>query len=222
MLESSASGQMLVRYGYLAILAGAMLEGETVVLVAGFLAHQGYLSLPWIVIFAVIGSCASDQGLFFLSRVKGAKFFARFPRVAGKAQRMAERMRSRTGALTAFALLFRFFYGVRNVAPVFLGMSGIATRRFVVLNAVGAVLWAVSFSSLGYLFAQTLEAVMGTLARYEVILALLLIAGGGAWAAWRRWKKSRENPAPSGAPAKTPAKGGPAGAEDESAPNTPQ
>ena len=189
MLEDSASGQLLARYGYLAVLAGTMLEGETVVLVAGFLAHQGYLSVPWIIVFAVAGSSISDQGLFFLSRLKGVKFVARFPRAGKRVTALAARMSRRPAALTAFALLFRFFYGFRNIAPLFLGMSPIPTLYFVLLNALGAVIWAVCFSLGGYFFAAALSAALGTLARYEVAIVVGLLLGGGAFALYRRWRQ---------------------------------
>lgn len=182
----------MAKYGYLAVLLGTMLEGETVVLAAGFLAHQGYLSIPWIVFFAVTGSTISDQGLFFLSRFKGAAFLGRFPKIADKARAMAEKMRSRPATLTAFALFFRFLYGLRNIAPVFLGMSAIPTLRFVALNAVGAVLWATVFSIAGYAFAKAFSAFMGTLAKVEGLLLLSLVVGSAAFFAYRRWRRAKE------------------------------
>ena len=191
MLESSESAQLLTRYGYLAILAGTMLEGETVVLVAGFLAHQGYLKLPWIIIAAIMGSTISDQGLFFLSRFKGTKLLSRFPKMASKVNAMTDRMRSRPVALGAFALFFRFLYGLRNISPVFLGISTIPTLEFVVLNALGAVLWAVCFSLIGYAFSGVLEAVLGNLAHVEVGIALLVILAVGGAMAYRQWKQTK-------------------------------
>ncbi|MDL2316231.1 DedA family protein, partial [Desulfovibrio sp. OttesenSCG-928-A18] len=185
MFEHSSAGQLLARYGYLAILVGTMLEGETVVLVAGVLAHEGYLSLPWIVVFAIIGSSISDQGLFFLARLKGMKLLSRFPRASARVNAMAERMRSRPVALGSFALFFRFLYGFRNVAPIFLGMSSIPALRFVLLNAIGAVFWALAFSLAGYSFALLLTSIMGTLARFEVIVLLLIILSAGSLMAWR-------------------------------------
>lgn len=180
--------ELVSRYGYLAVLAGTMLEGETVVLVAGFLAHQGYLSLPWIAICAVIGSTISDQGLFFLSRFRGKKFLARFPKASAKACSMANAMRERPVALSSFALFFRFLYGLRNIAPIFLGMSAIPTLRFMLLNAVGAVIWSVSFSLLGYLFAKTLHAFTDALAHFEMLVAGMLLGLGIAFAIYRRFR----------------------------------
>ena len=196
MFEDSASGQLLARYGYLAVLAGTMLEGETIVLIAGFLAHQGYLSVPLIIVSAVIGSSISDQGLFFLARVKGMKFLERFPKARARVTGMASRMSARPVALTFFALFFRFFYGFRNIAPLFLGLSRIPTSQFVLLNALGAVLWAVSFSLGGYFFAAALSAVVGTLARYEALIVVGLLLCGGGFAFYRRWKAAHVEDGP--------------------------
>lgn len=190
-MEDTTFAQLISRYGYLAILVGTFLEGETIVLVAGFMAYQGYLSLPWIIVCAVGGSAVSDQGLFFLARFKGIKFLSRFPRLLAKTNQLLEKARSRHTALNFLALFFRFFYGLRNVSPIFLGLSSIPTLRFVALNAVGAVLWACTFSSCGYIFAKTLETFMGTLAKFEMVIVALLVAAGVGFTFYRRWKKAR-------------------------------
>jgi len=191
MLDNTAAAHLIARYGYIAVLAGTMLEGETVVLAAGYLAHQGYLSIPWIIICAIIGSSISDQGLFFLSRIKGASLLSRFPKVAARVRLLSEKMRSKPLALTAFALFFRFLYGLRNIAPIFLGMTAIATSRFVILNILGAILWSTMFTCLGYAFAKILNTFMGTIAKVELYGLLLLVSASMAVFAHKRWKKIR-------------------------------
>ena len=188
MFEESASARFITNYGYLAVLLGTMLEGETIVLVAGFLAHQGYLSLPLIIFSAIIGSSISDQGLFFLSRLKGRKLLSHFPKLYARVVKLAEKMAARPIGLTAFALGFRFLYGLRNIAPVFLGMSNLSTTRFVVLNAIGAVLWATTFSCTGYYLAKAINAISGNLARYELVFVILLLAAGAGWTLYRHWR----------------------------------
>jgi membrane protein DedA with SNARE-associated domain len=191
MLENTAAGQLVVHYGYLAVLFGTMLEGETVVLAAGFLAHQGYVTVPGVIFCAVLGSTLSDQGIFFLTRLRGKKFLARFPGLNAKVVAFADRMKARPMGLTIFALIFRFLYGLRNIAPVFLGMSGLSARRFVCLNLLGAVLWAVLFSWSGYFLARALTVLLGTLARYEIPLVLLLLAAGFGARLYLRRRRAR-------------------------------
>ena len=48
-LASSLEG-FVENYGYWAILAGTVLEGETVLILGGLAAHQGYLELAWVLL----------------------------------------------------------------------------------------------------------------------------------------------------------------------------
>lgn len=43
---------LIENYGYLAILIGTFLESETILVLGGFIAHQGYLALPWVILAA--------------------------------------------------------------------------------------------------------------------------------------------------------------------------
>ena len=55
-------------YGYVAVLVGTFLEGETILILGGFAAHRGYMALPWVILAAFIGSLCGDQLFFFLGR----------------------------------------------------------------------------------------------------------------------------------------------------------
>ncbi len=195
MIADSPLAQFISHYGYAALAAGTVLEGETVVIIAGFMARQGYLELPWIIVWAIVGSAVSDQGLFFLARFKGAHLLQRFPKVADKVRILSEKLQKRPGALAAYALLFRFLYGLRNISPLVLGLGSIPALEFVILNLVGAVLWASTFSLLGYVFAATLETVLGKLARYEMAIVVLLLLAGAGLALYRRRKTARQSEA---------------------------
>jgi membrane protein DedA with SNARE-associated domain len=51
------------------ILVGAFLEGETLLVIAGFLAHRGYLGLPFVIAAAFAGTLAGDQLYFHIGRM---------------------------------------------------------------------------------------------------------------------------------------------------------
>ncbi len=195
LFSQTASAGLIATYGYFAIFLGTLLEGETIVFVAGFLAHQGRLSLPWIMLTAILGSTISDQGIFFLARLKGAQILARFPKAQARVASLSEKAKNRPIALAGFALVFRFIYGIRNIAPIFLGLSSIPTLRFVCLNTLGAILWSVIFSSLGYGFANVLHRMTGDLLPYEIAIVSLLIAAGIGYRMYRLQHKE-EPPAP--------------------------
>lgn len=52
---------LINQYGLLAVLAGSMLEGESVLLAAGYAAHRGYLDFPAVVAVAWLGAVVGDQ-----------------------------------------------------------------------------------------------------------------------------------------------------------------
>ncbi|HEY2406243.1 MAG TPA: DedA family protein [Polyangiaceae bacterium] len=162
------------RYGYWLVLGGTLLEGETVLIMAGFAAHQGYLVLPWVMLVAFIGSFSGDQLMFFLGRYFGERILARFQRFQNAVDRV-HALLDRRGTL--LMLGFRFVYGLRNTTPFVIGMSALSARRFSPLNAIGAAVWAVLISALGFVFGQAVEAVLHKTRRVEERALLVLVCG---------------------------------------------
>lgn len=166
-------------YGYLAVLVGTFLEGETILVLAGFVAHQGYLILPWVVIAAFLGSFCGDQLFFYLGRKHGQMILKRRPswkmRV-DKANKLLERWRA------PFILIFRFLYGLRTISPFVIGMSSVPARHFILLNGIGALVWAALVGTGGYLFGYALETVLGNVKRFEYdVLAIIILIGIVIW-----------------------------------------
>ena len=73
---------------------------------------------------------------------------------------------------------FRFVYGLRTVTPFLIGASGVSPVRFLILNTVGAFLWAVSIGVLGYLFGHVLELFIVKIERYELLLFIMIAVLG--------------------------------------------
>ena len=73
---------LVLRWGYLAVGVGTMLEGETVLLAAGAMAHKGLLALPWVMVSAFLGGVANDLMWFFVGRHAGRAFLNKRPRLA--------------------------------------------------------------------------------------------------------------------------------------------
>lgn len=190
MAQESAT-QLLSHFGYLAVLGGSVLEGETFLVAAGFLAHQGYLSLPLVIAAGAVGSVAADLGLFLLARRKGQAVLDRFPRLAGKMAKLTERLGAHPGLLYLYAFIFRFLYGLRTVSPLFLGLSRLPAPAFFLLNLTGAFLWSWLFASAGFYFARSLRHLLGSLARHEFLIAGALLAAGLGLALWLRQRRAK-------------------------------
>lgn len=168
----------VTEYGPLVVLAGTFFEGETIVLVAGFLAHQELFD-PFIVgLCAFAGAVLGDQLWFYLGRrhadhalVRRLTRQALFEKALGAIERHPRK----------FILSYRFIYGLRTVSPVALGLSGVPAGLFLMLNVIAAAVWAAVFTALGYFFGQAIEAVWGDI---QAVEHKLFLAGLGAIAAF--------------------------------------
>jgi membrane protein DedA with SNARE-associated domain len=171
--------ELIENYGYWVVFGGTLLEGESVLLLAGFAAYSGLLELHTVIGVATVGSFLGDQLWFLLGRTHGAKLLERFPKYAAPAAR-AEALLHKYH--TPIILAVRFLYGLRTILPFTIGMSSIPTLRFQALNFAGAVLWASSGAVAGYLFGNAIETFLGDFHRYEkYALAFLAVAGLAYW-----------------------------------------
>jgi membrane protein DedA with SNARE-associated domain len=167
--------QFVSEYGYWAILLWTFIEGETVVIVAGFFAHQGLLDISFVMLTALVGSFSGDQLYYYIGRHGGARL-------------IAKRKSWQVGAARVYKILdrhqyfliltFRFYYGIRNITPFAIGAAQIPRRRFFILNLIGAIIWAALFSSGGYFLGETLRVFIEDYHRYAlyVVAGLLVMA----------------------------------------------
>ena len=169
---------LIEQYGYLAVFFGCFLEGETVLVLGGFAAHLGYLSLPIVIATAAAAGFIGDQALFAIGRRWGDSVFARFLKLAAAKPRVAALL-DRHGAWAAFGL--RFLVGMRIAGAIAIGASGFPQRRFMPANAAGAIVWAVAIGSAGYAFGQAFTIFLERARHYElaafgVVAAIVALA----------------------------------------------
>ena len=166
---------LLADYGYIAVFIGCLLEGETILVLAGYAAQQGLLSLPVVVALAFVGGTLGDQGFFFIGRHYGVALLRRFPSFTSAALRV-NRLLLRHHAWLIVGV--RFMYGLRIPGPIVIGMSDVPAARFLAFNVLGAAIWAVLVTGVGYVFGQSLHWLMADLVKYEEagVLAIIGVA----------------------------------------------
>lgn len=174
-------------YGYLAVFLGTLLEGETILLSAGFAANRGLLHLPLVVAVAFVGATLGDQVAFLLGRWQGASLIARFPALAQRAPKVHALLERHDVLLI---LSVRFLYGLRIAGPVVMGTSGVRFLRFALLNMIGAALWAVVVACAGFFLGAALTAVVADLKRIEDAILIGIPAAGFIVWLWRRARAS--------------------------------
>jgi membrane protein DedA with SNARE-associated domain len=165
--------EALRSHGYWVLFIWTFLEGEAGLILAGFFAFQGYMTLPGVMLTAWGGAFLGDQFYFYLGRRHSSLIIRLFTSIMKKF-RKALRLIERYGTFVAF--ISRYTYGFRIILPVILGMSNYPGRMFFLLNLLSAALWAVIFSSLGFGFGKGASLLVEDISRYEHYLALLLAA----------------------------------------------
>jgi len=180
-------------YGYLAIFIGTFLEGETILVLGGIAAQQELLNLYTVMLCAFCGSYAGDQLAFTIGRYYGTKILERRPKWKEKYDYLFSKS---PRFITLWMVIFRFFYGLRNPTPWLLGAGNVSYKKFLVLNGIGAALWAVLVAWGGYAFGLLLENFMGKMRAVSKILIFIIISAIVIMLVWyilRKRKRNKEN-----------------------------
>jgi membrane protein DedA with SNARE-associated domain len=165
--------EYLQTHGYLVLFVWTFIEGEAGLIMAGFLAFQGYMNIFGVMVTALAGSFCGDQFYFYLGRLKGPLLLRLFTPIARKF-RKALRLIEKYGSFVAF--ISRYTYGFRIILPIILGMTNMASRRFLWLNFLSALSWSILFSLVGYLFGKSASLLVEDVEKYEPYMMLALAA----------------------------------------------
>ncbi|MEW5729119.1 MAG: DedA family protein [Pseudomonadota bacterium] len=169
---------ILTQYGYLLypiILLWTFVEGETVVIITGAIASEGKwnINVELLALFAFAGSFMGDQLYYYIGRRYGTPLLARWPTLGGKIDWAFHLVKTHP---TLFILSFRFIYGIRNIAPFVIGISGVPRLRYAVLNFIAAMIWAHTFAWGGYWLGRALEQWLGD-NKWYMLAGFVVLAG---------------------------------------------
>ena len=173
---------LIEQYGYAALIVATFVEGEVALILASYAARCGYLSLPWVMVFAALGVLISDWTCFLLGRCCSRLLFARFP---GLPQRVAGTLARIESNPNTCIIAFQFVPAASTITPIAIGVSRVSVWRFLVLDVIGVAAWTSIIASLGYLGGAALGILITD--RYErwalpLVAVLVLVA----WWAYRR------------------------------------
>lgn len=165
--------ELITRYGLIAVMLGAAVEGDFTLILAGVFAHLGYFPLPLAVAAGVLGGLVGDLAWYGLGRMRGPRF--RGGRLYRRVGPTVERLAGRLGAAQLIAA--RFVYGTKAASMVFWGLHGMRLTRFVVVDAIGCILGSLVFTGLGYAVSGSATVLLGHVRRVQLWLLGALVAG---------------------------------------------
>jgi len=166
---------------------GLLVPGETTVVLAGFFASKGdldpgtaiYIQLLKVMGFAAAGAFLGDTTGYIIGRYGVTRLASKMGRFFFVREREMEKVRyyiDKHGGKTIFFGRFTSF--LRAFAPFVAGMVHMPFRRFLFYDFLGAILWAVVFSGLGYGFFETwvrIKEIFGTAVIVALVLAVLIV-----------------------------------------------
>jgi membrane-associated protein len=157
------------------------LPGDSLLFVVGALCGAGLMSLPVAIVVLLAAAILGDQTNYMIGRHIGPKVFqweqSRF--FNKKAFDAAHAFYEKHGGVTI--IIARFMPFVRTFVPFVAGVAAMTRTKFTFYNVVGAVIWVVGITVVGYLFGN-LPWVQTHLSKIIwamiIIPGLIVIAGG--------------------------------------------
>jgi membrane protein DedA with SNARE-associated domain/membrane-associated phospholipid phosphatase len=154
---------------------GVPLPGETALVTAAAVAATGRLSIYGVVLTAALAAILGDNGGYWIGRKGGMGLVHRYGGVLHLDESKLARVHAffeRHGPKAVF--LGRFTALLRTWVAVLAGVADMPYGIFMLYNALGGILWALTFGTAGYLFGQNLPRLEHDIGRASLALALLV------------------------------------------------
>ncbi|MEI6430064.1 MAG: DedA family protein, partial [Pseudanabaena sp. ELA607] len=178
-------GYGLVFFGIMLENAGIPLPGETITLVGGFLAGSGELNYSLVLASAVGGAILGDSMGYWLGRWGGMGALEKIGKLFRLPLAELEEARERFRGNADRAVFFgRFIAVLRIFAGPMAGISGMPYGRFLVFNALGALLWGTIMVTLAYFAGRfvPLATLVTVVLRFGVIaFGVVALWFGAVW-----------------------------------------
>ncbi|GAA1315177.1 VTT domain-containing protein [Leucobacter albus] len=180
------------------VLVLAFLPGDSLLFTVGLFSATGIIDVPiWITcVLLFIFAFAGDQLGFTLGRKLGPAIFnrpkSRFfnPENVQRTHEFFEKHGPKA------IIIARFLPIIRGFVPAAAGVGNMTRKHFMVYNAIGALLWAVGVTLLGYFLGQ-----IPFVQKYSEVFIIVLVLIPGIpilielWRAFASWRRKRRGAA---------------------------
>ena len=131
-------------------IAGIIIPGATIVVLAGVLAAQGIFDIGDLFLFVAFGAIVGDNISYYLGR-HANQFFKKENKIFKLSHvQKGERFFNKHGNKSVF--LGRFVGPIRSIVPFIAGISKMNRWTFLFWNVTSAFVWAAATLALGYFF----------------------------------------------------------------------
>lgn len=121
--------------------------GMIALLAAGLLASAGSLDIALCMLTAAVANFLGDEGLYYFAKLNKAQVLANFKKHRRKLA-LAQILFKSYGIYIIIAK--KYIYGLKTLIPLAIGLSKFDAKKFTLINALGAILWAISLGLLAF------------------------------------------------------------------------
>ena len=182
--------------------AGALVPGETSLIVAGALASQGRLSLPFVIAVAGGAAIVGDNIGYLIGRRGLRRLLDRPGRRSAVRRRLLARGEDfflRHGSAAVF--FGRWLPGLRVFASWLAGANRMHWPRFLFWNALGGIAWAATVGTVAYLLGRSAGGSLGAIGFVGLGIAAVVYVASRIRERMRRVEREEPPSRPSPGPA---------------------
>jgi undecaprenyl-diphosphatase len=185
----------LLTFGESAAFLSLVLPGEVGLVAAAALGASAGVDPLLLAVVATLGALVGGVVGYIIGERYGPRLLGWDPIARRLGPEIEEMRPSLIGPkAAALVVLARFNQVTRAVVPAVAGMVGMGRTRFAVANGLGALLWAATFTAIGYFAAEWWQSMSGLV---HAIAAAALLAGLGGWLLLRRRRRRSQRTPPS-------------------------
>ena len=185
-------GLLLIFINVLVEQAGLPLPAVPTLVVAGALASIGKLPLGAVVLVALVACLISDFVWYWAGRRYGASVMRTLCRISLSPDSCVKQSELRFQRWRGQILLIaKFVPGLSTIAPPLMGAMKLRPHIFVLLDALGSLIWIGVVVGLGYAFSQQIDHVLFVLASAGTITVECVVALFLAYMLVKWWQRKR-------------------------------
>ncbi len=191
---------LIIHYGYFGIfvllmfgIVGLPVPDETLITLSGYLVFKGELHFIPTFLAAYLGSITGISISYAIGSTFGHHLLIKYGHYIHITEERLEKAHNWFEKIGRWTLVVGYFIpGVRHVVAIFAGASELRMWEFGLFAYGGALLWAVTFFSIGYFFGEKWQLVLDIVNHHIIVISIAaLVVLMVLYFVKRNWSKKR-------------------------------